>query len=440
MSRWIILCSLALAGLAEATIWGIRSGPGWLLLVGAAAAASQFLRWRLERPGNGWGSWLWLAALGQAAAPCLYEAEVVHTLAPPLCLISTLLAVYYTVAVAQPLEALTHNSPVGGGSALRAAEMGYQHLPRFSASTRKGLTMAVPLLLLFGLLLMQADPAFEGFLTHWMGDWQSSLLRFLRCILWTWLAAAVWLQAQSRPAARPQDQPGAGDAASWTVALHTTNLLFLSFLACQARYLFAGRAPAGMSLAEYARHGFFELFMVTLLVIGLTVWVQGSVFQAENPGPCRLASQLMLLLTFGLVASSTQRMALYVQNFGLTLTRAYVLATLVGITATLVLCCWALGYGRGPGWLRSRLLLLGMLSLTGVGLTNVEAWVARVNLARPEVDLDYLRGLSSDIAPALAADQAPLLEAILRRQQKRDWREFTCSHKAASQQRNPKRI
>jgi hypothetical protein len=439
MSRWILVCSLTMATLAEATLWGIRSGPGWLLLVALAAATSHLLRWRLERPGNLWSLWLWLAALGLAAAPFLYEAQVVHSLAPPLCLISTILSAYYTVGLPQRLEVLTCNPPLGATSAIEAMLLGRQQMPGLSGSTRKGLGMAAPLVLLFGLLLMQADPAFRGFLTAWLGDWQTSVLLLARWLLWAWLAAAVWLQALARPAADPADRPGSGDPASWTVALHTTNLLFLSFLACQARYLFAGRAPAGLTLAEYARHGFFELFLATLLIISLTVWVHAATYETENSRPCRLASQLMLLLTFGLVASSTQRMALYVQNFGLTLTRAYVLATLVGITATLVLCCWALGTQKSPGWLQARLLLLGMLSLTGVGLTNVECWVARVNLARPEVDLGYLQGLSSDIAPALGANQERLLQTILQRQSKRDWRELTLSHWSA-QQRNRQRI
>lgn len=439
MSRWILLCSLLLATFAEAALWGIRSGPGWLLLVALAATTSHFLRWRLERPGNLWSLWLWLAGFGLAAGPLLYEAQVVHTLAPPLCLISTILAVYYTVALPQRLEALTCNLPLGVTSGVEAVRLGSQQAPGLSHSTRKGLGMAVPLVLLFGMLLMQADPAFQGFLTAWAGDWQASLLRVARWLLWAWLAVAIWLQAVARPGAEPKDRQGVGDPASWTVALHTTNILFLSFLACQGRYLFAGRAPAGLTLAEYARHGFFELFLATLLIISLTVWVHGATYETENSRPCRLASQLMLLLTFGLVASSTQRMALYVQNFGMTLTRAYVLATLVGITATLALCCWALGTQKSPAWLRARLLLLGLLSLTGVGLTNVECWVARVNLARPEVDLQYLQGLSSDIAPALSADQRSLLKTILQRQTKGDWREYTYSDWAA-RQRNPQSI
>ena len=434
MSRWFLGSCLVLAGLVEAVLWGVRSGPGWLILVAVTFALSQLLRRRLERRGNAWSVWLWLAAGGLATAPFLYQAEVVHWAAPPLCLSALVLACFYTVALPKPVEALTTTTLASRGSACETLRMAGEQAPVLSPSTRKGLAMALPLLLLFGLLFVQADPAFQGFLVGWLGDWQALALRVARWLLWAWLAGAVWLEARFDAPYLPGLREPKGDAASWTVALHSTNLLFVTFLACQARYLFAGLAPQGMTLAQYARHGFFELFAATLLVVALVVWVHGLTYRCENSRGTVLAAQTLLLFTFGLVASSTQRMSLYVQNFGLTLTRAYVLATLVGIVATLVLCCWALAQQRSPQWLRARLLLLGLFSLTGVGLTNVECWVARVNLARPEVDYAYLRSLSSDIAPALTA-HPQLLAEVLAKHPPRDWREATSSYHWAQQRK-----
>ncbi len=435
MSRWFLGSCLILATLVETVLWGVRSGPGWLLLVATGFLLSQFLRWKLERPGNAWANWLWLGATGLGASPFLYHAELVHWVAPPLCFTTLVLACYHTVALPRPLEALTTTTLCSWGSASEAVHMASSQLPRLSPSTFKGLGMALPLLMLFGLLFVQADPAFQGFLTSWLGDSPRLLLgRLLRWSLWAWLGGAIWLEARFDCNPQPNDRDGSGDPASWAVALHATNLLFVTFLGCQARYLFAGLAPAGMTLAEYARHGFFELFVATLLVVALVVWVQGATYRTENGRGALLACQGLLLLTFGLVASSTQRMTLYVQNFGLTLTRAYVLAALIGIVATLVLCCWALAQGRSPQWLRARLLLLGMLSLTGVGLTNVEAWVARTNLARNQVDLAYLQGLSSDIAPALEG-RKELLAAVLVHNPPRDWREFSWSYYSAQRRK-----
>ncbi len=174
MSRWTLGCCLFLATLVESVLWGVRSGPGWLLLVGLGFVLSHFLRWRLERTGNAWVNWLWLGATGLASSPFLYHAELVHWAAPPLCLITLILACFYTVALPRPLESLTTTALVSLGSAGETWQMASSQLPTFSTSTRKGMAMALPLLLLFGLLFMQADPGFQGFLTSWLGDWRFS--------------------------------------------------------------------------------------------------------------------------------------------------------------------------------------------------------------------------------------------------------------------------
>lgn len=429
MNRCILLSSLALSVIFESLLWGVRSGPGWLILVVLAAGLSDWLRRRLERPFNAWIAWLWLGAGALAAAPLLYDAQTVHTLAPPLCLLTLILAIHHTVSQPQSLELLTETAFCSWKSSREAYRLGASACPTLPPSTRKGLGMAVPLLLLFGLLFLQADPAFEAFLLGGFEHGPGHLGRALRCVLWTWLTAGLLLQAQWHTPGQPHSG-GNGDGASWGVALHATNLLFILFLVCQSRYLFAGRAPQGLNLAEYARHGFFELFVATLLVVGLVTIVHGAVFLSDPSTPARAACLLMLVLTFGLVASSALRMHLYVEHFGLTLTRAYVLATLVGIVATLLLCLAALAFWLPPAWLRARLVLLGLFSLAGVGLTNVEAWVARVNLARPEVDYAYLSTLSCDILPALDLNQPAqrqLLVQLRQRHPEIDWRAWNLS-------------
>ena len=429
MTRSVLISSVLFSLTIEAVLWGVRSGPGWLILVVLGAVLSHTLRIRLERPFQAWVSWLWLGAGAMAASLALYDAQLLHWVAPPLCATILALAMHHTVSSSQSLNHLPYTCLVTLESSREACAMGSGACPTLSPSTWRGLRMSMPLLALFGLLFVQADPAYSDFLSQGLHHWQSWLIQLVRALLWAWLGASVFLEAQwHTPKAPPEG--GTADPVSWATALHATNFLFVSFLLCQARYLFSGRAPQGITLAEYARHGFFELFAATLLVVALVVWVHGAVHRAEQSNNVRLAALALVTLTFGLVASSTLRMYLYVANFGLTLTRAYVLVTLVGITATLVLCLWALLGWKQPPWLRARLLLLGMISLTGVALTNVEAWVGRVNLARPEVDYHYLSTLSCDLRPALQSDQPAqrqLLEALRQRAQQGDWRNWNWS-------------
>ena len=56
--------------------------------------------------------------------------------------------------------------------------------------------------------------------------------------------------------------------------LGLTDALFAAFVTIQAAYLFGGRdtlARSGMTYAEYARRGFFELVAVAVLTLALVL-------------------------------------------------------------------------------------------------------------------------------------------------------------------------
>jgi Domain of unknown function (DUF4153) len=59
------------------------------------------------------------------------------------------------------------------------------------------------------------------------------------------------------------------------VALTAVDVLFLVFVLVQLRFLFGGRglveSSVGLTYAEYARHGFFELVVVAVLVLPLVL-------------------------------------------------------------------------------------------------------------------------------------------------------------------------
>ena len=75
-----------------------------------------------------------------------------------------------------------------------------------------------------------------------------------------------------------------------------------------------------------------------------------------------------------------------------------------------------------------------MLSLATVSLTNVEAWVGRTNLSRPEVDYGYLKGLSCDLAGVLdpaVPEQRRLLHRLRQRSATTPWRDWNWSRQRA---------
>ena len=119
-------------------------------------------------------------------------------------------------------------------------------------------------------------------------------------------------------------------AAELVVALGLVDLVFLAFVVVQLRYLFGGHAlvqsRAHLTYAQYARHGFFELAAVAVLVLPLLLGADG-LFRRTRPSHerlFRLLAGVLLLLLAVVMASALQRMRLYEHEYGLTELRIYV--------------------------------------------------------------------------------------------------------------------
>ena len=219
------------------------------------------------------------------------------------------------------------------------------------------------------------------------------------------------------------------------------NLLFAMFVAFQLPYFFGGAAwverTAGVTLAEYAREGFFQLVVVSALVLplllGLHAWSAAAPGRAGALFRPLAAWQVALVLV--IMASAIHRMTLYQREYGLTEDRFFASAFIAGLAVTF---CWfgatvlrgsAERFAGGAlaawaGWL----LLLHVVNPERV---IVEANIARAS-ARHSLDVSYLTGLSSDATPALVrnlgripeVERAVVLKALhtVSDSSARDWR------------------
>ena len=134
---------------------------------------------------------------------------------------------------------------------------------------------SLPLLLL-GALFAAADAVFQTLLSDFFGfDVAEALGHLFLTLVLAWIAAgALWvsLLAQGRDnlSVRRPDVYSLGIGEVGTV-LGLLDLLFVAFVAVQIRYLFGGAdrvvSTAGLTYAEYARRGFFELVTVTALAL-----------------------------------------------------------------------------------------------------------------------------------------------------------------------------
>jgi hypothetical protein len=206
-----------------------------------------------------------------------------------------------------------------------------------------------------------------------------------------------------------------------SVALWILNVLFIAFMAVQLRYLFGGadlvEVTAGLSYAEYARRGFFELVATAALVVPILLLADWAAERTvERSGVVLRGTMLVLVvLLIGVIASAAYRMRLYQQAYGLTEQRLYVSVFIVWLTS--VLGWLVLTVLRGH---RERFafgsIIAGVACIVALHVINPHAMIARVNidraLAGAEYDGTYLRSLSADAVPVLLArlDRLPAAE------------------------------
>ncbi|MEW9527273.1 DUF4153 domain-containing protein [Microbispora sp. NPDC049125] len=290
--------------------------------------------------------------------------------------------------------------------------------------------LTVILLGVFGLLFSAADAVFSAFVSRLprVPDWADGLPPriFVFAVFAVLVAAAVLV------ALRPVAEPASPDLRMpisrgvWMIPLVGLNLLFALFVAVQITVLFGGNrrvlSTAGLTYAEYARSGFFELMTVSLFVLGI-VGAAVALLRLRNRGDrWVLAVLLGLLCAFTLVvlASALHRLGLYTDAYGLSRLRAAVGATILwlGAVFVMVLAAGAVRLrGGGAGWFSRSLVLLTGVSLLVFAVWNPDARVAETQLTIRGVarlDHNYLGDLGAEAVPTLDRLPEPARSCVLR--------------------------
>lgn len=282
----------------------------------------------------------------------------------------------------------------------------------------KALMITAPVLLVFTLLLIQADPVFGSYLTLPKVDFATIISHIVVAGFFAWVVAG-WLR---RSLLAPRDAATSADitfpvslgATDVTVALGALNVLFAAFVIVQIQSLFGGEAlvlrTTGLTYAAYARSGFFELMFVAGLLLPLLLCAR-ALIPASDRRTLRLFQRyaLPLVLLLGAVmASAGVRMKLYVQYYGISTDRLYATAVMVWLAIVFVWLAVTVLRSR-PSFFATGLVASGFGVLVILNVLNPDALVARENLARGAsghsgaagADLRYVASLGGDAIPLL---------------------------------------
>jgi Domain of unknown function (DUF4153) len=447
--------------------WGLNVFL-WL----AALVATVAIILRLQ-PSAGGRVKRWMLAPAVVFGACFaWRASV------PLKLMDTL-AILVGLALASPLvgqvpvrlASLTHYFVSGVAAGVYAAlgpfllvfgdvewkEVAGQHWGRPALAMLRGLAMAAVVLLVFGVLLMSADVMFDNLVRSTFHINIARLFVHAFVILFCGWIVAGWLRSLFIASALPQEPRELPRVFSLGIievgiVLGLLDLLFLAFVAVQVRYLFGG-APLvgitpGLSYADYARHGFFELVTVAALVLPLLLAAHWLLRQ-DNPRHVRTFRALagvQILLLFVIMASALERMRLYTDQFGLTEQRLYATAFMGWLAVVFVWFALTVLRARRERFAFGA-MLAGFALIGALHILNPDALIARTNLERAregrKFDAGYVSLLSADAIPDLVAhlselntkDSRTIAAQIMKRRprgQQDDWRSWSWSRARAA--------
>ena len=326
-------------------------------------------------------------------------------------------------------------------------------------SAFRGLMVTIPMLLIFGFLLVASDARFEQVVYDSL-DWglsEETVLRFSAIfIICCWFAIAILrgtiltnslkdgIQKLYLPIWRL-------DCIETGMILGAVNLLFLSFIIIQFTYFFGGdilvQSLDGPTYATYARRGFMQLIAVTLLVIILLIfthWLYRPYSQFEKTLYQSL-SIIMIVMTMIIAASATHRMSLYINVYGFTELRFYTIFFMLWLVVLFIWFSFTVLRGKRTQFTFGA-IVSGLFFIALLHMVNPDAQIAEFNLTQLQTeqrfDVPYITSLSTDAIPTILAN-IPYIEEKQRCQlwndlnkrpiltKNKDWRAFNLSQHQA---------
>ncbi|TGB13119.1 DUF4173 domain-containing protein [Streptomyces sp. MZ04] len=424
--RTATLCAALATGLLSMLLLGDGLALNLLIIAVPAALGAYFAAQRAGRSPRPWTLTWAIGGLALLIVPALRDAGWPSFLAIVSAVALGSLALHGSRTWPGVLLA-----PLGiFDGVLTGVRWGWRGLRERSGGSRSGpvlraVAATAVLLLVFGALFAGADAAFAGLLGDLIpdaslsgGPWRVLLLAI----------GVVGALAVAHTAAAPVRWDrlvvGPGRARSrveWALPLIVLNLLFAVFNVVQLAVLFGGYdavlEKTDLSYSQYARQGFWQLLIATLLTLAVIV-VALRWAPRDGDGDRTLVRAVLGTLcglTLVVVASAVRRMDMYVDAYGLTRLRVSVVGMELWLGLVIVLIMAAGVWGTS--WLPRAVAASAAAGVLAFGLLSPDGLIAERNVQRYQetgkFDLEYARGLSADAAPAVDALPEPMRSCAL---------------------------
>ena len=431
-ATWLSLAGAVVVGLTadqalRAGTFGLAASVAitltGLALVFAAALVTSESRW-LVAAAVVFGAWLTVRSSPWLLWPDVVMCCALLGFAASVAVRGSLLDIGVAEAAARGIQMVAHGA-AGAAFVLKPAVSARRRAPAAIAPMARGLLIAVPIGAVLAGLLAAADPVFASFF-NLNFDFGQLTLDAIYVVVGALAAAGLLRLASAQPLSRVDGPVWRLGSIEGLVVLAVLDAIFTGFAVAQVLAA-AGAAgdtlrAAGISYADYARSGFFQL----LWVAGITavVLIVFSRITGLNQRRTRRAflvlGEIGVALTLLIVFVAFQRLSLYESAYGFTMLRLYsqIFAVWIAVVFALLAADMA-GLFPRRRWFVGATSISAMAVLLALNLANPEAVVValNVNLARSmhKIDAQYLAELSSDATPALL-DQRVQVDAALGRE------------------------
>jgi hypothetical protein len=275
-----------------------------------------------------------------------------------------------------------------------------------------GLLISIPVLAIIIWLLSSADMIFKDLFIN------ISISKVIKhfflvlavtiytiCFYWSVLKA---FDKEKKPDYNPINLKGFLDPVVIITILFLLSLVYAVFSVIQFTYLFGGKSfvlPSAYTYAEYARRGFFELVVVT--VINFALILIAVSFIRRGKSKVYIANKVLLTLivcfTFVMLVSAFYRMLVYEQAYGFTYLRIFVQAFMILLFFLFIINIVFIWYLKLP--IIKAYFITALVVYTVLNFANVDMIIAGNNINRyfetGQIDMEYLKGLSFEAVPEM---------------------------------------
>lgn len=283
-------------------------------------------------------------------------------------------------------------------------------------SILKALVIVIPITLVVLILLSSADMVFGNIFD---GIWDS-IVKFLkleifdnllgRIIVFVLLFFAIgcttmYIMYEKKKPEIVRENNKERNLLTAKILVSVLNIIYILFDFIQIKSLLFHSVSANINYASYARQGFFELLVVSL--INLTIILATRGFETDKNKKefnyIKIMNVIMIFLTMVIIASSFLRMHLYEMEYGYTTLRLLVFAALI-TEAILMIPTVMYIFNKEFNIVKSYMIILTIAYLC-VNYMNFDYIIAKRNINRyyytQDIDIDYLSNYQNGNVPLL---------------------------------------